>query len=135
MVYVATARHEGPYCPDEFSGSVRSFDLHNKYIPYIKKNGKESNHFLICVWSYYSAVVECELCGVIGPKKKVMHHPDIFGWNFDHPKDYSTEIKCTLCMPCYNKIKDVVKKQKACDKSAKLLKELQWLIRSKQQDS
>jgi hypothetical protein len=93
----------------------------------LKKNGKPGLRVemvpIDCTVIYY-----CDVCGKVGPKKKVQQRNDVWGWNFDGPKDYKTQSKSMLCMGCWNKIRPLCVKQRKCDEMRTFINKLQRTI-------
>ena len=69
----------------------------------------------------------CDLCEKEGNAKTIYQRNDVWSWNFDGPKDYTTKSKSCLCMSCWNKVRAVVRRQ---DKADELQQEINKLNRS-----
>ena len=88
------------------------------------KNGKPGNKILD-VWVPYSPIRACDLCGKLGNKRRVMIRNDVYSWNKEHKKDYTTKLKNMLCMSCWNKVRPIYYKEQECDALLFLIRKLE----------
>lgn len=69
----------------------------------------------------------CDLCGKTSTPRKVTCRNDVFFWNFDK-KDFSTwadtTLKNVLCVPCWNKIRAIFKREGDALEIKKLVNQL-----------
>ena len=85
----------------------------------IKKDGNLSQrteiHFI-----YYTEINACDLCGKLGPPRKVRLRDDVAGWNVEKTDREYKGIDI-LCTGCWNKVKPIVKNMKYLKEAKKLV--------------
>jgi hypothetical protein len=81
------------------------------YVRRVLKNGKFGKRF-DCVW--YTPLRNCELCEVLGTRKKVHWRTGVYGWdtNLNDKPESENARKAVLCMGCWNKVKPIAKAKK-----------------------
>ncbi len=57
----------------------------------------------------FAPVRTCQRCGLLGSPRRVSYRSDVYGWNKEHPRDWSAPDISTLCMSCWNKVRPVMK--------------------------
>lgn len=115
--------------------SVRGYtDLTTWYSWPIRKNGKAALRAVFeCAW--YSPLWPCQHCGVIGGPRQIRCRNDVYGWNWQSPKDYSTESLSRLCTSCWNKAKAIKALQEGADEIGRLSKQIQKAYRQANRSS
>lgn len=85
-------------------------EYHTYYAQRIKKDGKPG------AWIEHRAKITrllvCDICGLLGPLKKITYRSDCNGWNLSKD-DWTTPSKDTLCVPCWNKVRALQNKERA----------------------
>lgn len=103
----------------------------------VNKKQIDLSRFLESVLGDYSKVINCDLCGRVGSKKKVYSRLDVTGWDTEKKDNYLS--KDCLCISCWNKVKPLAKSKKQCEETArlsrKLLKEIRKCQKSQQLES
>lgn len=119
---VAPCTRCGKFCRDT---STESLYGNSKWGTAVSKPPRTNGH-----WFYSNGLCDacakirfCELCGKEGTTSTI-YRRDVFGWNFESPKDCTTKPKNVLCMSCWNKVRAIVRKRDATDEIRILLNKL-----------
>ncbi len=94
----------------------------------VLKSGKLSKK-CYSVWIPYTLINVCEVCGKLGPPRRVTIRNDVWGWNRLSNKDYVTEPKRgMLCVGCWNRVRPLVYREDKLDEIRSFIKKLERTI-------
>lgn len=71
----------------------------------------------------------CDLCGLLGGRKKVTYRSDVYGW--DTAPDFIGISKCCLCVGCWNKARAIYREYWEAKNAALMARRCQRLIGEK----
>ena len=97
------------------------------YAPRIKKNGKPGA--LVELSAPYSSLNCCDVCGLLGGERRVNTKSDVYAWNRDRG-DYKTRSKDMLCVSCWNRVRALVKRERAATINKTLINRINMEIRN-----
>jgi len=102
----------------------------NGFLANFNKTKKHKYSFASADFYKYPSTTlkNCDVCGKLGTPKKIMHRSQLYRWNVDDKKDYTTPSKDMLCMGCWNKLRVLVNKQHICNENRKLISKIKLEI-------
>ena len=88
------------------------------------KYGKLSTKIFQYNFRRFTVLKQCDICAIIGIKRKVHDRGTCYGWNAESKNDYTHDHKYTLCMKCWNKVERYKLQAELMEQQLKLTKQL-----------
>ena len=105
----------------------------SEWYRYQRKDGKPGR-LMHRLGPEYTTLNACDVCGKLGIPRKVRVRNDVFGWNGESEKDWTTPSKDMLCTGCWNKVRAIVRKRDEANSCRRMLNKLTRTIRDERKN-